>query len=68
MKAQQKLGPDMINLHDENTKNRQLPIFNTSDCIMKIILAGTGVIFFLRCSLNNERAYDFMLPQEGDLS
>ncbi len=58
----------MINLRNTVPEYRHLLILNTLDCIMKIILAGTGVIFFLLCSLNNGRAYDVMLPQEGDLS
>ena len=45
-----------------------LLILNILDCIMEIILAGTGVIFFLLYTLSNGRAYDVMLPQEGTLS
>ena len=56
----------MINLLE--AKHENLRIFNTIDCIMKIILAGTDVIFSLLCSRNNERAYDVMLPREGNLS
>ncbi len=58
----------MINLRNAVPEYCHLLILNTFDCIMKITLAGTGVIFFLLCSLNNGRAYVVMLPQEGGLS
>ena len=52
----------MINVHDAIQEHSCLLIFNTLDCMLKVMAK------VLPCPQGNERAYDVMLPQKGTLS